>query len=477
MNLASVYETFQRMGNSIDNRIKESGKGITSTASVFGLTEHPEIRHKDLLRILKKDGTANFVITATVNAAVGLGYHYKDDGTSEGEEQVQILEEWNNSKAVMMRGKNVEIGRNMYATGFAPVELVDLQFLTEIPTLPLEADWQYIREPRGGKVKKYIEQLGGGTVVFDAEEIVPFHMNTSADFPLGRGVLQNLAETDKVRLIYSDTSKNRDVQRFSLYRARTLITSDIVKLIHNGVPKSLWKMRIKDSHMKEAADRVETLEPGQRILTNANDIDIKTESADIRTGYSAIVGDFDDLYAVALMSFLPKFFSKTPWTESSSLTAERIWYNALVQNFQDTFKEQKVIRIDDLILKQLGFDLNRTTYVWGMPQPPRLEHNLIIGIMAQISTAFSAGYISQEYANNAFTSMLDALGDAGIAISTEVSRTTNAPSGDVSKAATEMAKALMDGDLSFDKRSMAEEYFKNLTKEKKVLKERGARRI
>ena len=286
-----------------------------------------------------------------------------------------------------------------------------------------------------------------------------------------------LAETDKVRLVYSDSTKNRDVQRFSLYRARTLITTDIVKLIHNGVPKSMWKMRIKDSNMKEAADRVETLEPGQRVLTNAQDIDIKTESADVRTGYSAIVGDFDDLYAVALMSFLPKFFSKTPWTESSSLTAERIWYNALVQNFQQTFKEQKVIQIDDLILKQLGFDLNHTTYVWGMPQPPRLEQNLIIGVMAQISVAFSAGYISADYANNAFTSMLDALGDAGLAISTEVSRTTNTPSGDVGKAATEMAKALMDGDVSFDKRRIAEQFYKSQTKEKKYLKEKGPRRI
>jgi len=476
LKLASIVETFQKIGSSIDNRINEAGKGITSTSSHFGITERPDIRHKDLLQILKKDGTANFVVTATVNAAVGLGYHYKSDLTPEGDEQVRILEEWNNSPNVMMRGKNVEIGRNMYAMGFAPVELVDLTLLTDIPTLPMEANWEFIREPTGGKITTYIERLGGGTVEFKPEELVPFHMNTSADFPLGRGVLHNLAETDKIKLIYSDNSKNRDVQRFSLYKARTLITSDIVKLIHNGVPKSMWKMRIKDSHMKDAAARVETLEPGQRILTNASDVDIKTESADVRTGYSAIVGDFDDLYAVALMSFLPKFFSKTPWTESSSLTAERIWYNALVQNFQETFREQKVIRIDDLILRQLGFSENHTTYVWGMPQPPRIEQTLIIGIMSQISVAFSAGYITAEFANQAFLAMLDALGDAGIAVNTDVSKTASLPGG-TPAAATEMAKALMDGDVSFDKRKIAEEYFNSLTKQQQVLKAKGGRRI
>jgi len=472
MKLGSVFETFQRIGSSIDKRISESGKGITSTSSLFGITERPEIKHRDLLQVLKKDGTANFVITATVNAAVGLGYHYKSDMTPEGDEQVRILEEWNNSKAVMMRGKNVEIGRYMYGMGFAPVELVSLDLLTEIPSLPMEADWQFLREETGGKVTNYIEWLGGQQVDFKADEIVPFHMNTSADFPLGRGVLHNLVETDKVRLVYSDSTKNRDVQRFSLYRARTLITSDIVKLIHNGVPKSLWKMRIKDSHMKEASNQVETLEPGNRILTNASDIDIKTESADVRTGYSAIVGDFDDLYAVALMSFLPKFFSKTPWTESSSLTAERIWYNALVQNFQDTFREQKVIRIDDLLLKQLGFAENHTTYVWGMPQPPRLEQNLIIGVMSQISVAFSAGYIDANFAKQTFLAMLDALGDAGLAISTQVSGTQDMPG-----VATEMAKALLDGNVSFDKRRIAEEYFKGLKKEQSYLKVKGARKI
>jgi len=472
MGLTSIVETIKNIGRGIDNRISESGKGITSTSSLFGMSESPDIKHKDLLNILRKDGTANFVITATVNAAVGLGYHYKSDMTPEGDEQVQLLEEWNNSKAVMMRGKNVEIGRYMYGMGFAPVELVSLDFLTEIPSLPMEADWQFMREPRGGKITDYLEWFAGQVVDFKADEIVPFHMNTSADFPLGRGVLHNLAETDKVRLIYSDATQNRSVQRFSLYRARTLITADIVKLIHNGVPKSLWKMRIKDSHMTEASKRVETMEPGQRLLTNASDIDIKTESADVRTGYSAIVGDFDDLYAVALMSFLPKFFSKTPWTESSSLTAERIWYNALVQNFQDSFREQKVIRIDDLILKQMGFTENHTTYVWGMPQPPRLEQNLIIGVMAQVSTAFQAGYIDEEFARQTFLAMLDALGDAGLAINTRVSSTDDVPG-----ASTEMAKALLDGDISFDSRKLAETYFANLSKSQSIQKNKGARKI
>lgn len=472
MRLGSILETFQSIGRTIDKKVSEAGKGITSTSSLFGITERPDIKHKDLLQILRKDGTANFVITATVNAAVGLGYHYKSDMTPEGDEQVQLLEEWNNSKAVMMRGKNVEIGRYMYGMGFGPVELVSLDLLTEIPSLPLEADWEFLREPTGGKITDYLERIGGNVVDFKPDEIVPFHMNTSADFPLGRGVLHNLAETDKVRLVYSDAAQNRDVQRFSLYRARTLITSDIVKLIHNGVPKSLWKMRIKDSHMTDASKRVETMEPGQRLLTNASDIDIKSESADVRTGYSAILGDFDDLYAVALMSFLPKFFSKTPWTESSSLTAERIWYNALVQNFQDSFREQKVIRIDDLILKQMGFDENHTTYVWGMPQPPRLEQNLIIGVMSQISTAFQAGYIDSEFARQTFVAMLDALGDAGLAINTRISSTD-----DVAGASTEMAKAILDGNISFDNRKVAEEYFNNLTKTQSNLKQKGARRI
>lgn len=457
-------QTLLNIGKSIDSRITEAvtGKGITSTHSFFGITERPDIRFKDLLQILDKDGTANFVVTATVNAAVGLGYHYKSDGTPEGEEQVRILEEWNNSKNVMMRGKNVEIGRYMYGMGFSPVEIVSLDFLQKIPALPLSAEWEFVRSPRGGEIEAYIERLGAEQVEFKPEEIVPFTMNTSADHPLGRGVLHQLAETDSVKLHFGTNGTEKKVERFSLYRARTLITTDLIKLLHHGVPKSLWKMRIKDEHMDKAAERVETMEPGQRLLTNGKDIDIKTESSDVRTGHSAILGDFDDLYAVALMSFLPKFFSKTPWTESSSLTAERIWYNALVQNFQDRFREQKVVRIDDLILKQLGFDENHTTYVWGMPNPPRLEQTLIMGIMSQVTTAFQAGIIERDFARNVFTELLEALGDEGLALSVTVSDTD-----DIINGQTKVAEALLNGDFSFDKRRLAEDFLKLTDSQKK----------
>jgi len=443
-----------------DFRLGETAKGVTSTAATFGMREREKIQHPDLLNILDKDGTANFVVTSTTNAALGLGYHYKSDGTPEGEEQVKILEAWNNSPNVMMRGKNIEIGRYMYGMGFGPVELVDLDLLVEIPSLPMKALWEWERAPTGGKITKYIEKLGGGEVAFKPEEIVPFTMNTSADHPLGRGVLQQLAETEKITLTYSDSTE-KEIQRFSLYRAMTLISSDIVKLIHNGVPRSLWQLRVKNSEVKDAAKKIETLDAGQRLMTNAPTASIHTESADLRTGVSAVLGDFNDMYAVAMMSFLPKFFSKNPWTEASSLTAERIWYNALVQNFQDTFREIKVVRIDDLILQQHGFTENLTTYVWGQPTAPRLDQNIILGLMAQNTTAFQAGYIDHEFARNVFNELIDMLGDAGIAITNKVSTTEQ-----LRTKQTEIAKALLDGDFSTDSRQLAEQLLALINKQK-----------
>jgi len=444
-----------------DFRLGETAKGKTSTSATFGLRERSAITHPDLLNILNKDGTANFVVTSTTNAALGLGYHYKSDGTPEGEEQIKILEDWNNSKHVMMRGKNIEIGRYMYGMGFGPVELVDLDLLIEIPSLPMKAFWEWERAPTGNKITHYIEKIGGSEVIFEPEEIVPFTMNASADHPLGRGVLHQLAETERITLTYSNSTE-KEIQRFSLYRAMVLITSDVVKLIHNGVPRSLWQLRVKNSEVKNASDKIETLDAGQRLMTNAPLAAIHTESADLRSGVSAVLGDFNDMYAVAMMSFLPKFFSKNPWTEASSLTAERIWYNALVQNFQDTFREIKVIRIDDLILQQHGFNENLTTYVWGQPTAPRLDQNIILGVMAQATTAFQAGYITDEFARNIFNELIEMLGDAGIAITKKVSTADQ-----IRTKQTEVAKSLLDGDFTTDSRQQAEQLLELINKQNK----------
>jgi len=434
-------------------------RGI-STGS-FGLDEKSVIDYDLLVDIYEKDPTAGFVVDGTVRQAVGTGYYYQHDGSLEGEEQVKILEEFNSSPKVLMRGLSIKLGTYLYGMGFAPAEPRSPSFLQYVSMMPLRSTWYWRREQYGGDLIYIKQRYKGVEAIFDINkgEIIPFIMNENADNPLGRGILHRLAETAPYKIVYSDDPQNpKEFTRPSMYRAKQMLIHDLVKLIRHGVPKSLWKVRVKDSDLDEIAKKIEKLDPGQRLATNAQDIDIKSEQTDIRSGFSQIVSQFQDEYNMALQSFLPKFFGSSPWTESSSLTAERIWYNALVVTFQETFKEQKTIYIDDLVLSQHGFDENLTTFYWGVPKGSDPNPNMVVQIMQQITGAFTAGYIDGGIAKDLFNQLIEVLANMGITLNSKIAQSAADPSA-MSVAASKLAQDVLDGNVTTDTRAMAEHVY------------------
>jgi len=433
----------------------KSAKGIST--GLFGLDEKAPIDYNLLVDIYEKDGTAGFVIDGTVKQAVGTGYFYQHDGSREGEEQVKVLEEFNNSPKVLMRGKAIEIGTYLYGMGFSPVEPRSQSFLQYISTMPLRSSWYWKREEFGGDLI-YIKQVYKGREAFfylDRGDIIPFIMNANADNPLGRGILHRLAETAQYKIVYSDDPQGKEYTRPSMYRAKQMLIHDLVKLIRHGVPKSLWQVRVKDAELDDIATKIEKLDPGQRLATNAQQIDIKSELTDIRSGFSQIVSNYQDEYNMALQSFLPKFFGSTPWTESSSLTAERIWYNALVITFQESFREIKTTYIDDVILQQNGFDENLTKFYWGVPKGSDPNPNMVTQIMQQVTGAFQAGYLEGGYARELFNQLIEVLANMGITLTSNVKLSTSEPA-EMGRAASVMAQAILDGNVTTDTREMAE---------------------
>lgn len=447
----NLLQQLQQLSSSVFES-RSTAKGLVSGGGVWSIEETAKIDFPGLVDILEKDPTAGFVVEGTVKAGLGIGSHYRHDGSPEGEAQVDILNDFNDK--VRMPGKNIEIGNYLYGMGFAPVEPVSPDFITDIVPLPLRCKWSWKRAQTGGKFEYIKQTVGGVSTKFDVEkgELILFSMNRNADNPLGRGILHRVAETAPYKITYSDGDK-KNMVRFSLYRAKQMMLHDLSKLIHNGVPKSLWKIRLKDSAMAAAAATIEKMEPGQRMATNAQDVDIKSELTDIRNGFSQIVSDFNDEYNMALQSFLPKFFGKAAWTEASSITAERIWYNALVLNLQDTFKEIKVTQIDDRILAQRGFEENHTKFFWGMPKAQEIAPAIVVQVMAQVVSSFQAGLVSGEYALNLFNQLIDVLGNMGIAMDTKA-----AGADKLGTATTKMAQALLDGNFSADNRKMAEQW-------------------
>lgn len=448
--LQQILQKFQQF----QYNLRESGKGIVAGGSTWGIEERPKVQYSDLVDIYEKDASAGFVVDGTVKSGLGIGYHYRHNGTPEGEEQVKILEAFNNN--VKMRGRNVSIGTYLYGMGFCPVEPVSKYFMTDLNELPLRATWTLMRETRGGKIIYVKEWYNGLEQKFypDEGDIILFTMNTNADNPLGRGVLHRVAETAPYAIQYSDGTKSR-LLRPSLYRAKQMQIHDLTKLLHNMVPKSLWKLLIKDASMPDAASKIEKMEPGQRMATNAKEIDIKSELTDVKNGFSQLVTAYNDEYNMALQSFLPKFFGSAGWTEASSKTAERIWYNGLVQNLQESFAEIKIRQIDDVVLAQHGFTENYTKYYWGMPKGNELQPAILVQVMAQIVSSFQVGLIDPKYALTLFNQVIDTLGNMGIALDTKVSDADK-----LGEKTSEVAKALLDGDFSTDKRELAEQWLK-----------------
>jgi len=439
-------------------------KGIMSGGDIFGIEENPKIDYATLVDIYEKDGTAGFVVDGTVKAAVGIGYHYRHDGSPEGEEQVKILEDFNNSKYVLMKGRNIEIGSAMYGYGFCPVEPNDPNFMTEITTLPMRARWSWKRKTYGGKFEYIRQRFNGLDAKFDVDagELIPFTMNVNADNPLGRGILHRLAETAPYKLQFSDGT-TKSMHRFSLYRAKQMLLHDISKLIHHGVPISLVQVRVPNSEINNAADKIEKADPGQRFVTNASQVEIKSEMTDIRNGFRQLIDVFNNDYITALQSFLPKFFGDSAWTEASATVAEKIWYNALVLSLQDSFAEIKIRLIDDVILRQHGFDENHTKYYWGMPKGSEIQPAIVVQVMAQIVSFFQAGLLQPDYAVKLFNQLLDTLGNMGIALDTKA-----AGAADMGAAATKMANALLDGNFTADNRKMAEQWLNHVKNGKLV---------